>query len=319
MNQIPARYHLFGGLTESGSRSLRETQVGAGVAPQATYTGVHPREPERAERVTGPSAGHRPPNLIQLVLAKEEDMSAVTPASTTTRGPAAEAPITLTERAPRTLGLLDQLGFWGNLGVSLLGFAGALSILVPVGVAPLTFPAAVTAIVVGTLLGGTVLATSLVLGTRTGAPAMVLLRGLLGARASVVPTVVNLAQCLGWAVFELVVIGEGLRTVTGGRVPRWACVLVAGLVTIAFAYRPLGAIRVIRTYVSVLVVVAMAVLAFGLLRHPLSPPPARGAASGWPSTPPSRSRSPGCRSAPTTPGTPARYGRRSPAAWSASG
>ena len=34
--------------------------------------------------------------------------------------------MTLTEPAPRTLGLLDQLGFWGNLGVSLLGFAGAL-------------------------------------------------------------------------------------------------------------------------------------------------------------------------------------------------
>ena len=31
-------------------------------------------------------------------------------------------PATLTEAAPRTLGLLDQLGFWGNLGVSLLGF-----------------------------------------------------------------------------------------------------------------------------------------------------------------------------------------------------
>jgi len=44
---------------------------------------------------------------------------------------ASEAPMTLTAPAPRTLGLLDQLGFWGNLGVSLLGFAGALSILTP--------------------------------------------------------------------------------------------------------------------------------------------------------------------------------------------
>src|SRR5664279_794699 len=54
-----------------------------------------------------------------------------------------EAPRNLTERAPRTLGLLDQLGFWGNLGVSLLGFAGALSILTPPSADPTTI--AVTA------------------------------------------------------------------------------------------------------------------------------------------------------------------------------
>src|SRR6476619_8247416 len=90
-----------------------------------------------------------------------------------------EVPMTLTEAAPRTLGLLDQLGFWGNLGVSLLGFAGALSILTPFGAAPLSLPAAVTAIVVGSALGGLILGASLVLGAKTGAPAMVLLRGLL--------------------------------------------------------------------------------------------------------------------------------------------
>ena len=52
------------------------------------------------------------------------------------------------------------------------------------------------------------------LGARTGAPAMVLLRGLLGARASFVPTVLNIAQCLGWAVFELVTIAIGLQALT---------------------------------------------------------------------------------------------------------
>src|SRR6478752_4849327 len=111
-------------------------------------------------------------------------------------GRGTEVPRTLAEPAPRTLGLLDQLGFWGNLGVSLLGFAGELSILLPYGAEPLSLPAAVTAIVVGSMLGGLILGASLVLGAKTGAPAMVLLRGLLGAKAS-------FAQCLGWAVFEL--------------------------------------------------------------------------------------------------------------------
>ena len=41
----------------------------------------------------------------------------------------AEAPATLAEPAPRTLGLFDQFGFWGNVGVSLLGFSGAVAVL----------------------------------------------------------------------------------------------------------------------------------------------------------------------------------------------
>src|SRR6195952_2354861 len=180
-----------------------------------------------------------------------------------------EAPFTLAEAPPRTLGLLDQLGFWGNLGVSLLGFAGALSILPPFGVEPLSLPAAVTAIVVGSALGGAILGTSLVLGARAGAPAMVLLRGLLGAKASILPTILNIAQCIGWAVFELLVISAGLQALTGDLLPRWLCVVLAGAVTTALTIWPLGAIRVLRRYVSVLVVLALGVLAVGLLRNPV--------------------------------------------------
>ncbi|MDQ1751875.1 MAG: nucleobase:cation symporter, family [Pseudonocardiales bacterium] len=181
----------------------------------------------------------------------------------------AEAPTTLTERVPRTLGLLDQFGFWGNLGVSLLGFSGAIAILAPYGVTPLTFGAAVVATVVGSALGGLILGATLVLGPKTGAPAMVILRGVLGARASIVPTVLNIAQCLGWAVFELVVISTGLRALTHDHVPRWLCLVVAGAVTTGLTIWPLGWIRSLRKYVSVLVVAALVVLAFGLLRNPV--------------------------------------------------
>ncbi|MFL6163446.1 MAG: purine-cytosine permease family protein [Jatrophihabitantaceae bacterium] len=185
----------------------------------------------------------------------------------------AEAPVTLNEPVPRTLGLFDQLGFWGNVGVSLLGFSGAIAVLAPYGVPQLSFVAAVAAAVVGSVLGGLILGASLVLGARTGAPAMVLLRGLLGGRVSVLPTVLNIAQCLGWAIFELVTISLGLGALSHGQLPRWLCILAAGVVTTALTIRPLGWIRALRRYVSVLVVLALVVLAAGLLhRHgePLS-------------------------------------------------
>src|SRR6201998_2881654 len=100
-------------------------------------------------------------------------------------------PRTLNEPVPQTLGLLDQFGLWGNLGVSLLGFTGAIFVLQPggAGTPELSLAAALAAIVAGTVLGAAALALAGLPGARTGAPAMVLLRGLFGARLSYLPTV----------------------------------------------------------------------------------------------------------------------------------
>ena len=99
---------------------------------------------------------------------------------------------------PRTLGFLDQIALWGNLGVSLLGPTAALFVLADRK--PMSLLAAFVAVVVGTLIG--VLAVAALANGRapqTGQPAMVLLRGLFGARLSYLPTVLNLVQVLGWA------------------------------------------------------------------------------------------------------------------------
>jgi NCS1 family nucleobase:cation symporter-1 len=102
---------------------------------------------------------------------------------------------------------------------------------------------------------------------------------LLGARASVVPTMLNIAQCIGWAIFELVTISTGLLALSHEQVPRWICIIAAGLVTTALTIRPLGWIRALRRYVSVLVLAALVVLAFGLLGHPV--PPLSGSWQGF--------------------------------------
>src|SRR3954468_4320297 len=142
----------------------------------------------------------------------------------------AEPALTLHEPPPRTLGLLDQVALWGNLGLSLLGPLGALYVLAPTGVPALSLAAAFTAVVIGTAIGAALLALSTVAGAQTGSPAMVLMRGLLGRRLSYLPTVLNLAQCLGWAVFELVVIASGAKALLPWDV-RWPYVLLAGVLT----------------------------------------------------------------------------------------
>ncbi|MEV1198861.1 purine-cytosine permease family protein [Microbispora rosea] len=179
----------------------------------------------------------------------------------------AEVPLTLDEEAPRTLGLLDQGAFWANLGVSLLGFSGALFLLDPLGGKPLTFTAAVLAAVVGSLLGTAMVGLAAIPGVRTGRPAMVLLRGLFGARLSYIPTVLNIVQMLGWGAFELWVIANGAQALFGTAVPYAVWAVVAGALTIALTIRPLGALRLLRRYVTAGVVIAMIWLSIALFRQ----------------------------------------------------
>ncbi|MBP2706297.1 cytosine permease [Microbispora sp. RL4-1S] len=179
----------------------------------------------------------------------------------------AEVPLTLDEEAPKTLGLLDQSAFWANLGVSLLGFAGALFLLDPLGGRPLTFAGAVLAAVVGSLIGTAMVGLAAIPGVRTGRPAMVLLRGLFGARLSYVPTVLNIVQMLGWGAYELWVVASGAQAVFGSAVPYGVWAVLAGVVTIALTIRPLGSLRLLRRYVTAGVVIAMIWLSVALFRR----------------------------------------------------
>ena len=187
----------------------------------------------------------------------------------------------LAEPVPKALSFIDQLGLWGNLGVSLLGFTGAIFVLQPngSGTPELSLAAGLTAIVVGTLLGTVPMALAGVMGTRTGAPAMVLFRGLFGAKLSYLPTALNILQCLGWGIFELVTISTAAHVVAPG-LPRWAYILIAGVITGVLAVHPLGFIRTLRRYVTTAVLVVLAYLFIELVRHPL-PAFTHGSWSGY--------------------------------------
>ncbi|SDH85465.1 putative hydroxymethylpyrimidine transporter CytX [Sinosporangium album] len=178
-----------------------------------------------------------------------------------------EAPLTLTDSPPKTLGVLDQSAFWANLGVSLLGFSGALTLVDPLQGKPLTFSAAIVAAIVGSLIGTVMVALAAIPGAQTGWPAMVLLRGLFGAKLSYVPTVLNIVQMIGWGAFELWVIAKGAEAIFGTAVPYAVWVIIGGAATIALTIWPLGAIRLLRRFVTIGVVISMAWLSVALFRQ----------------------------------------------------
>jgi putative hydroxymethylpyrimidine transporter CytX len=155
---------------------------------------------------------------------------------------------------------------WGNLGISLLGPVGAIFVLQP----GMSLVAAFTATVVGTVLGTLLVALAAAAGARTGRPAMVMLRGLFGARLSYVPTVLNVVQLLGWATFELFVISSALSQLLPWHA-RWPYIVMAGAVTTVMAIWPLGAVRMLRRYALIAVLLAMVYLFVALARHHVSP------------------------------------------------
>ena len=153
----------------------------------------------------------------------------------------------------RTLSLLDVGLLWGNLGVSLLVlFTGTF-------LAGLGLQRALLATVAGAVLGTALLGLAGLIGFERRVPGMVLMRDPLGRRGSYAPTGLNVAQNLGWAVFELYVMSLAASALTDqlfGFEARWAWVLAFGALTAWLALA--GPISFVRRYVRRFAVWAVA-------------------------------------------------------------
>jgi len=145
----------------------------------------------------------------------------------------------------RVLGLLDTGLLWGNLGVSLLVLVAG-TYLVPA----LSLREAFLAILLGSLIGNAMLGLAALIGADARVPAMVLMRAPLGQRGSWGPTVLNAAQCVGWAIFELLIIATAVAALSDelfGFRAQWLWTLVFGGVALLLAL--LGPIDFVRKFV----------------------------------------------------------------------
>ena len=162
----------------------------------------------------------------------------------------------------RVLGTFDGFLLWANLSVSLLVIVAGAFLVLPYsdGGLALSLPVAIGAIVAAAIVGNLMLGTGGLIGADAGVPSMVLLRAPLGRRGSYLPTGLNIVQCLGWSVFELIVIATGAsalsKQVLGfGGTSFWK--IAFGLIATALAL--LGPVGFVRRYVrkfAVWVVVA---------------------------------------------------------------
>ncbi len=145
----------------------------------------------------------------------------------------------------RVLGTLDTGLLWGNLGVSLLVIVAGAA-LVPA----LSLPHALLAILLGCVIGNSMLGIAGAIGADARVPGMVLMRAPLGRRGSYLPTGINVVQGLGWSIFELLIIATAAAALSDelfGFRAQWLWTLVFGAV--AFVLALLGPIGFVRSFV----------------------------------------------------------------------
>jgi nucleobase:cation symporter-1, NCS1 family len=152
----------------------------------------------------------------------------------------------------RVLSAFDGFLLWANLSVSLLVIVAGAFLVLPAsqfGLA-LSLPVAIAAIVAAAVVGNVLLGLAGLIGADARVPAMVLLRAPLGQRGSYLPTGLNILQCLGWSVFELIVIATGASALSKqvfgfGGIDFWK--VLFGVVATVLAF--LGPVGFVRRYV----------------------------------------------------------------------
>jgi NCS1 family nucleobase:cation symporter-1 len=180
---------------------------------------------------------------------------------------AAYDPLVPVSREGRAFAGGDAFALWFSLGVGLLVLqAGAL--LVPA----LSLGTAFAAIVCGTAIGVTLLASAGVVGADTGLSSMAALRPALGIRGASLPTILNVVQLVGWGSFELIVMTNAADTlasrVVGVSAPMVWTVLFGALATLLAAGGPVSFVRrFLRAWGLYLILAAAAWLTYALLAN----------------------------------------------------
>src|SRR5919198_461598 len=140
----------------------------------------------------------------------------------------------------RVLGTFDTTLLWTNLGISLL-------VLVLPAYFDLSLQKALLATVVGGLIGNAMLAVAALIGADGRVPTMVLQRAPLGQRGSYIATVLNILQCIGWAIFELIVIATAAGLLCdklfGFRAIWFWKLVFGGVATLLALLGPIGFVR----------------------------------------------------------------------------
>lgn len=129
----------------------------------------------------------------------------------------------------RIFTFFDIFAIWLGAGISIAEFwAGAL--LTPA----LTLLNAILVIIAGHIIGNIVMSLIGIGGYETGVPTMVLARGAMGIKGSILPSFLNYLQLIGWTAIMLIVGARAMNSVFNGYYYMW--IVLLGLIITAWAF-----------------------------------------------------------------------------------
>jgi putative hydroxymethylpyrimidine transporter CytX len=191
----------------------------------------------------------------------------------------------------RVLTAFDGFLLWSNLSVSLLVIVAGAVLVLPVSQfgLGLSLPVAFAAIVAAGVIGNVLLGIGGAIGADARVPTMVLMRAPLGRRGSYLPTGLNIVQCLGWSIFELIIIATGAAALSqqlfgSGEAWFWK-LLFGGVATVLAFLGPVGFVRrYLRKFVVWLVIASLLYLCWWSLhgQHPAQLWHRKGSDAFWP-------------------------------------
>ena len=139
------------------------------------------------------------------------------------------SPVPVNEKTWRGI---DFFILWAGAGISLAEiWAGGI-------LRPMGFAMGIAVILMGHLIGNTILATGGILGSESGFPTMVSLRPSFGIRGSYLASILNIIQLIGWTAVMIWIGGNAANTLLKGSLgphPR-AWMVGIGLVTLCWSF-----------------------------------------------------------------------------------
>src|SRR5205085_9436228 len=172
--------------------------------------------------------------------------------------------------------IIDNFTMWlsANLVISTIGL-GALA----VPIFSLGFWDSVAVIIIFNVLGVLPVAFFSTLGPKLGLRQMTISRFSFGWVGGIIMALFNVAACIGWSVVNVIIGGQLIAALSGGRVPSWAGILILAILTTLVSIYGYRYVHSYERYAWIPMALMFAIMLFVAAPHfSIVPTPAMGAA-----------------------------------------
>lgn len=146
------------------------------------------------------------------------------------------------EKKQKVLSGKNFFVLWSSLGIGLLVISAGSFI------SSSNMTEAITAIIVGSIVGSVLLALAGKIGSDHSVPSIVSMRPAFGLHGSYLLTILNMFQLIGWSTFEITILSKAANIFTNGIVDFHVWSIIFGIIIILFCI--LGPLKIVKQWLT---------------------------------------------------------------------